>query len=255
MLKTIISLLSLGLFVVSTHAQDSKTVFQKEPLSRNGKVVVDNYKGSITVTAWDRDEVEIDAHVVADRDEELVQDTEIIIRRSGNTVRIETDYEKAQRRQRRFRLFGLNNYSLPFVHYKIKMPRTADLEIDDYKSEIKVNDLQADLEVETYKGVVDINDLDGSIRLDTYKGEVRVDFAGLTDDSSFDTYKGEINIRLPNGEGFDLDADMGRKGHLDSDFRLANFRRDDEYYRGSVNGGGPRLHMETYKGYFSIRSR
>jgi len=256
LIKTAFGLLTLGFFVAGTTcAQDSKTVFQSEPLNSSGRVTIDNYKGSITVTTWDREEVEIAAHVVADEDKELVQDTEIIIRRSGNTVRIETDYDKIQRRQRRFRLFGGNSYSLPFVHYKVKMPRTADLIIDDYKSEIAVTDLAADLDVETYKGVVEINDLDGALRLETYKGEVYVDFSGLADDCSFDTYKGDIDIRLPGDVGFDLDADVGRRGDLNTDFRVSNLRIDDDYYRGSVNGGGHRLHLETYKGNFRLRSR
>jgi hypothetical protein len=43
-------------------------------------------------------------------------------------------------------------------------------------------------------------------------------------------------------------------GDLDSDFALDNVETEGNEYRGSVNGGGPRIRFETFSGDLEIRS-
>ena len=261
----------LSLFIVQiAAAQKSRTISETVDLSQTGRVMIDTYKGSIDVSTWDRDEVKIEAIIEADDDADLVPLTEIVIRESGNSVYIESDYTKAKKKGRRFSWFGNNSVSLPFVHYTIRMPRTADLNIEDYKSEIFVESLEADLNVETYKGEVNLDEITGDLNLDTYKGDVRVrDLAGALEldtykgivtvefsefggHSAIDTYRGEVTLRFPEDTGFDLDADMGRSGDLDTNFKLTNVRVNDNNYRGRIGGGGPDLEIETYRGQIQL---
>ena len=294
-LTVFLCLLCAGLLAaLPARAQEEKTLTFNETLDRDGRLVVDNYKGSITVTTWGRDEVAVDVRIVADRTDGLVESTDVKVRRSGRTLRFETDYdEDAWERIRKRGLFDMfsDGYSQPLVHYEVRMPRAARLTIDDYKSEISVTGLQSDLTIDTYKGDIDVEGLDGSLRLDTYKGTGHIAFSRLDDDSAVDTYKGRVTLALPRDTGFDLDADLGRRGDLDSDFDLDRRYRDDDdddgddddddgywyddddddgdddddddywdddddgdnVYRGAVNGGGPRLHLESYKGRIALR--
>ena len=264
-----VAILSVLVFHPAT-AQDSREIFETIDLDRDGRVMIDTYKGSIDVTTWDREEVEIEAKIVADEHEHLVPLTEIHIRRTGSVLRIETDYKKAKKEGKRFKLFGNNYYSLPYVHYTIKMPRTADLRIEDYKSEISVESLVADLDLETYKGEVEITDVAGDIRIDTYKGDVvatelagsleadtykgniLAEFVEFSGNSTVDTYRGDIDLRLPESAGFDLDANLGKNGDLDTDFRLNNVKVEKNKYYGSIGGGGPRLEVDTYRGRIQL---
>jgi hypothetical protein len=269
------ALLLLVLALIGTPAaviaQSSKTVSETVALSHEGRVVVDTYKGSINVTTWDRAEVSIEALIEADENDELVELTEVHIDRSGQTLQIATDYKKAER-ARKSGLFGTRSLSLPFVHYTIRMPRTAELRIEDYKSDINVADLDADLnletykgevhldrisgelQIETYKGDVQVTGLDGSLQAETYKGTIEAHFSEFAGNSSVDTYRGEIDLTFPERAGFELDADMGRRGDIDADFDLAALKRGDNRYRGSVLGGGPRLNVETYRGQVQLRT-
>ena len=264
------------LAALPAQAQEEKSLSFSESLDDDGTLIVDTHKGSVTVTVWDRDEVEADVRIVADDNDELVEGTDVIVRHSGRTLRFETDYDvDAWEDFRRRGLFGVisEGFSSPFVHYEIRMPRTARLKIDDHKSEIRVTGLEADLSIDTHKGIVDVKDLDGALRLDTHKGIVDVHFSRLADDSVIDTYKGSVTLVLPDDEGFDLRAELSRKGDLDSDFAIRDDRRrrdrdgdgywdadddDDDgeqIYRAEVNGGGPQLRLETYKGRFKLRSQ
>ena len=98
--------------------------------------------------------------------------------------------------------------------------------------------------------------LDGSARVETYKGDVRVAFARFSKASRFETYKGEIDLRVPRDSHFDLDADAGRRGDIDTDFAtMARARRSrGSDASGAVNGGGPELRMTTHKGTLRIRA-
>lgn len=248
------------LFPPAAQASDVKEVHRTIPLDRDGRVKVETYKGSITVTAWDQPQVEISARIEpdgTDRDSrEKVQWTEVRISGSGSSVRIKSDYDEVKYHRHHFLgIFGIDNGSLPFVRYTIKVPATARLEIEDYKSDTKIADLRSDLKLHTYKGTASIANLDGAADIDTYKGEIRLDFGRFTRASRFHTYKGEFEVRLPKDSRFDLDADAGRRGDIESDFAVTTraSRRRGERASGAVNGGGPELRFSTYKGSLRLR--
>jgi len=253
---------ALPLAAAAAQAADTKEVHRTVALARDGRVAINTYKGSVTVTTWDKPEVRVDAVIEPDGDcresREKVQWTQILIRESAGSVAIKSDYDEVKHHTRGFLgLFDFETGALPFVRYTIQMPATARLEIVDYKSDTTVSNLHADLKLHTYKGTVKVSNLDGAARVDTYKGDVRVEFARFSSASRFDTHKGEIAVRLPKDSRFELDADSGRRGDIQSDFAMTTHgRRFSRAARasGAVNGGGPELRMTTYKGTLRVRS-
>jgi len=246
-------------------AADTKEVHRTVALDKTGRVSIETYKGSVNVSTWDRPEVKIDAVIEpdwsdADRDSdqrEKVAATEIRISGSGSSVSVQSDYDPVRRIHHHlfsiFEGFG----TLPFVRYTIQMPATARLEIEDHKSDIVVAGLKADLRLHTYKGTGRVTGLDGAARVETYKGDVRVEFARYSQPSRFETHKGEIEVRLPKDSHFELDADGTRRGDIQSDFEMTTTHRG--HFRslratGAVNGGGPTLHMTTYKGTLRVKA-
>jgi DUF4097 and DUF4098 domain-containing protein YvlB len=244
-------------------SQESKEIQKTLEMNKNGSVMIDTYKGSITIETWDKPEVNVVAKIEADgsgRDEEeKVRDTKIRIHGTSDRVEIETDYD--QLKHHGFSLFGLfsdyNTGSLPFVHYRISMPSTARLKIKDYKSDTKISNLSSSLKMETYKGTVDIASINGAVDLETYKGDVKVEYSKYSSDCRFETYKGKIELTIPHDASFKLDADFGRRVDFDSDFdvNIKHKSRGDEYYRATVNGGGPVLEISSEKGDIRIQSK
>lgn len=252
--RSLALLLPLLLALPAAAATPEKRVSRTLPLAAGGTVSVDTYKGSIKVRTWEKAEVAVSAVVVADEpcddDAEKVEKTEVVVEGGRNGVTIRTDYDRLPDSG----LFSWHCSSRPLVHYELSVPRSAGLRIDDYKSETDVRDLDGDIELETYKGSVDLAGVTGRLELETYKGDVRVETA-LRKDVSVETYKGEVTLTVPKGAAFDLDARLGRKGHLDSDVALPRGSRDDDEVQAKVGGGGPLLRLKTYKGEFRIRTR
>jgi hypothetical protein len=250
------------LLAVAAQAAEPKEIHQTIPLNRDGHLSIENYKGSITVTTGDTPEIRMGVRIepdgrASDPDEqEKAALTEVRVSGSGGWVTIKTSYERLRHRHF-FSIFGFDNRRLPLVHYTIEMPATARLQIKDYKSAIRVSDLRGDLNLKTYKGTAAVSHLDGAADVKTYKGDVRVEFARFSRASRLETYKGEIDVRLPKDSRFDLETDAGRRGDVDSEFALASRAgRPGSWGRATsaVNGGGPALRLETYKGSLRLRS-
>lgn len=274
-------ILAMALTGVALSAQE-KPFNQTLDLKAGGRLSMKTYKGSIEITPWDRPQIEIVARIVPGDDvsdryaERSVEATRIEVRGSGSSVYIESEYEAVPcRRGRSF--LGIFNTGcskvLPFVHYKIRAPRKLDFRLDDYKSEIVLTELEGRIEIETYKGKLDAGRLTGDIRLDTYKGtarleeisgsidietykgEVRIDAAQLNERSRIETYKGRVSITLPEAQQLDIRASLGRRADFDSDFPLTLRTWNRNEVRGEINGGGPLLSIETYKGEIRLRKR
>jgi hypothetical protein len=230
-------------------AADSKDIHRTFQLDSHGSVNIDTYKGSIRVTTWDRNEVDISVRIEEDGEvfAQSVRRADVHFVTSPSDVRIRSDSQW-------FFLDGVQ----PLYQYTVKMPRTASLRIKDYKSESDISDLSSDLQFNTYKGSLQLRNFTGGLTANTYKGDIRADFAAVTAPVRIDTYKGDIDLRMPGDGKFDLSTDIGRRrGDPDSDFaryiRTANSR--DRVHRSQVNGGGPEVRLRTYKGEFRLRAR
>lgn len=261
----------LAAFLLSTaaHAQATRTVTRTVELSPDGHLLLDTYKGRMDVSTWDRDAVQVEVQLEAD-EQELVDNTEVRFESSSRRLEIS---EEVSEENRSFlqRLFGSGGRKHPAAYYTIRMPRTAQLTIDAYSSDIRVADLEGDLTLDTYSGDAEVQGLGGRISADTYSGDVRVENAGgaaeidtysgdaeisfrvLTGSSSFDSYSGDVTLYLPARAGFELVADLGRGGDLEADFPTDALRVDDNEFRGIVGEGGPRLQFDTYSGDLRLR--
>jgi hypothetical protein len=261
---------ALLLIPALAQAQATRTVSETVSLDRDGEVELSAFTGEVIVSTWDRAAVQIDVRIEGD-EQEQVDKTQIRIDGSGNRVTIETDYDELE--ERFLGIFDLGgDEDRPPTFYTITMPATAALSIDDFSSDIEVTGLRNGLELDTFSSTVRLRDLEGgieaetyssdfeavdiagSIRLETFSGDATIAARALTDDCRFESFSGDVELRLPADAGFDLDVELGMSGDLDSDFALDNVETEGNEYRGSVNGGGPRIRFETFSGDLEIRS-
>jgi Toastrack DUF4097 len=231
-------------------AAESKDIHKTFPLDSRGHVTIDTYKGSIRVSTWDRNEIDVAVRIEEDGDvfAQNVTHADVRFDASASDVRITSSNQWS---------FFLVDGVAPLYHYTIRMPRTASLRIKDYKSESEVSDLAADLQIETYKGSAQLRNFSGGLTVNTYKGDIRAEFAAVAAPVRIDTYKGSIDLRMPRESRFDLYNDLGRRADLDSDFAryIPSSNSRDRIRRSQVNGGGPEFRLKSYKGEFRLRAR
>ena len=253
-----------GLASVPILAADAREIHRTVALDVHGTVAIRTFKGSVDVQPWDEPRAEVSARIEADTScgsdayqAERVRLTEVDFESTSSRLELRSNYEKLDALPTiPFHTAGFDATcsAHPFIHYRLRIPRTARLDVEDHKSKITVSGLRSDARISTHKGDVDVKAHDGAIDLTTHKGDVRVEFARLGGASRLETYKGDIEISLPKSAGFDLDARVERGGALDATFpleeRIAN--RRERVYEQKVNGGGPRLELSTRSGSIRI---
>jgi hypothetical protein len=237
-------------------AADYKDVNRTVALRGNGSVEIETHKGSIRVSVWDRQEVEIQARIEAEpgtiMDRRRFDATEVRIDSSPDSVRIETYYPDFSGC-----CFFDDSGTNPEVRYTIRIPKSAQLTIRDHRSETEVTGLQGALKLTTQRGTAHLTGLGGALHLDTHRGDVHVEFSSFTAASSISNFRGTVDLTMPRNSRFDLQTDSGRRGSIETDFSVMThtvIRRGGTVH-GTVNGGGPSLRIETERGEVRIHGK
>lgn len=218
---TALLLLAALLLPAAAHAQDDRTVSDTVPLAADGAVTIDTHEGSITVTTWDRAEVQYEARIESKGDADEARRTTVSVNHSADRLSLETEHEGSGGSG----FFGWGSQGVMPVHYTITMPRTARLTIDDHESAIEVTGLRAEVDIDTHDGSITMLDQQGALRIDSHDGDIAVaeqqgdlridthdsrirleDIAGAVE---IDTHDSEITAERLRGP-FELDTHEGR---------------------------------------------
>ncbi|HJS51604.1 MAG TPA: DUF4097 family beta strand repeat-containing protein [Pyrinomonadaceae bacterium] len=190
---------------------------QTYPLNPNGRVNISNINGSITVDAWDRNEVALEVTKIADSQETMAL-VEVEITAQPDHFRIETEYQN-----------GSYNNGSPWnrnrrleVQYRLKVPRGAVLnEIGSVNGPISLSNFTNIIKASAVNGSVVATNLRGTIKLSTVNGEVKAGFDTLNPGTSlsFDTVNGKVNIEVPSDINATVKADS-LNGSITNEFGL-----------------------------------
>lgn len=244
----------------------TKTRSDTVDFNPNGTVEIDNRMGSITVSTWDRPQVGYEATLAPSEDGSIVT-TDLDIDQSTDELSFDHDHSWS------LQIPGLltispDGTSEPTGHFRIVMPTTASLQIDDYESKIEVSDVKGNVEIDTHQGSVTIQEVEGRLWLDTYagtaeatglrgaahletyEGRITATFEEFTASSSLDTYSGPLRVFLPSDAGFALETE-GDSTLFAIDEAFGTPSTEDD--RRIFNGGGPDLTVEAYSGMFELR--
>lgn len=226
---------------------ETEKLEQNYPLSANGRVSVSNVNGSITVEAWDKNEVRLEATKVADSKETL-QSVEIEIDSKPDSFSVETDYhwntggkDGGWGRGRKLE-----------VHFKLIVPRGAVLnEIETVNGSVVVSNFTNQTKVSAVNGNVTANNLRGAASLSTVNGTVAADFDRLepTSKISLETVNGTVNLMLPSDSNATVKADSVN-GEIGNDFglpvRKGKYVGRDMY--GKLGSGETQVKLESVNG-------
>jgi DUF4097 and DUF4098 domain-containing protein YvlB len=241
-------------------------------LKSNGGVELQNVNGSVTIEAWDQNQVRIEAEkkVRADGDKarEIMKQLQIEVSETAGGLRIVTRMPKRDGSLREW-LSG-DNVQVG-VEYRIWVPRGARLGIENTNGKLSVTGTRGRADLETTNGGVVVDRAGGEIEIGTTNGSVEVTrSAGVVQASttngsidveldeapdagqlSFSTTNGSITLRVPGNAGMTLDA-AATNGRVSSDFEVTSGRSERRRLEGDVNGGGGRVKLRTTNGSIRI---
>lgn len=226
---------------------------QTYPLDANGRVNVSNVNGSITVEAWDRSEVKLEAVKTADTRENLA-DVEIRIDARQDSFSVEADYENTKNNRREWK-----NHRKLEVQFRLIVPRTAVLnEIETVNGSVTVSDFVNYTKVSAVNGEVKATNLRGNANLSTVNGSVEAVFDRLETGSkiSLETVNGSVNLTIPSDSNATIKADT-LNGSINNDFGLPV--RKGEYVgrdlHGKIGSGDVKIRLNSVNGGLSINRK
>ena len=130
----------------------ARHIHKSVALEPDGRVFVRNSRGSIEVTAWDRNEVRVEARIeprnILGSQRACVVGTDVRVDAWPRSVRITPEYALVEHRVPRIvaALFG-ECTEQPAVHYRIRVPRMAELVIVSGESRVSLEGLAGRVEL------------------------------------------------------------------------------------------------------------
>jgi hypothetical protein len=245
------------------------------PLKPGSEVRLTNVNGGVTVDAWDRNEVRIEAEkeVRAGSDQaarKLMGKVRIDVAPGPAGLHIDTQVPKREEGGWLADLFNGGGVSVG-VTYKLHVPRHVALDVRDANGAIQaggtlgnahlktsnggitVREVSGNLDLESNNGAIGVSRSAGSLKASTTNGGIDAEMLHLTaGDLHLETSNGAVSILLPKGSKLSVDAETSNGG-VRSDFPVAGGTPGKRSLKGEINGGGTRLYIRTSNGGVNIR--
>ena len=234
------------------HASESREYteefHQTYPLSAGGRVELDNINGDVHITAWDRNEVKVDAVKYAGTKERL-DEAKIEVRASSDYVSIRTRYPNHDH------FFNGGMHDPAGVEYTLTVPRAARLdEIKLINGALDIHGAAAEVRASCINGRMLAEGLQGSVKLSAINGRMEAHFDRLTDSPiELSSVNGGLDLILPSDAKAELEA-ATVSGKIDDDFglRVRHHRFVGHDLHGELGGGGTRIKLSNVNGRIEI---
>jgi DUF4097 and DUF4098 domain-containing protein YvlB len=270
--KLIIPALAVFAMAWTSPARASETVketFQKTyPLQAGGELRVENTNGGITVEAWDRNEVQVEAikqvrAANAEKAREGLKLLRIEVQPSAGALQILTKYPRNEG-DGFFDWLSGSSVSMS-VTYKIKAPRELVSNLESTNGGVRLVGTRGRAQLSTTNGGVSVEDVEGNIRLRSTNGGLTVVNAagsldGITTNGGItarlNEVDGDISLRTTNGsvtlrlrENLRASVDIATSnGGIHSDLAVEGGHKTKKSLTGDINGGGGKLHVRSTNG-------
>jgi hypothetical protein len=262
--------------------EETGTVAQSKDFKKT--VAVDNGadfrletdKGSVRLTSWDSNQVEIVARIDPPENESdeyqrlAVEGARIDVIGGGRTLTVRSNFDNVPSRDNKINGIS-NSKNLPHIHYEIRAPRNLNVsvEIDRSKLELQgfkgrvnleadrspvtASDIEGDFRLNIDRGKATLSNLRGGLELDADRTDGEIQALTLNNDSKIEIDRGEINLHLSQSQGLNVKAEFSKRTHFNSDFEIATAAPSKTSFEGTINGGGPRLVIHSDRGVINLK--
>jgi DUF4097 and DUF4098 domain-containing protein YvlB len=220
------------------------------PLGAGGRVELDNINGAVHITAWDKDEVKVDAVKYANTKERM-DEAEIEVDSGSSYVSIRTKYHDHDHTWDRD---GWNNPAS--VEYTLTVPRNAHLdEIKLINGPLDIHGVAGEVRASCINGHMTVQGLQGRVKLESVNSRMDVQFDKLSNSPvELSSVNGGIELTLPSDAKAEVEASTV-SGSIEDEFGLHvnNHRWIGHDLRGELGSGGPRIELSNVNGRIEIR--
>lgn len=138
------------------------------------------------------------------------------------------------------------------VDFTVELPAGVQLAAENVNGSIRATGLASDVVAKTVNGGVEVS-TSGSARAETVNGSLIVAVGRASGPMELETVNGGITVTLPENLGMTVTAETVN-GSIESEYPLTvTGKFGPREVKGTINGGGPTLSLETVNGSIRIR--
>jgi DUF4097 and DUF4098 domain-containing protein YvlB len=238
-----IGALMVATLAVSAAAEVTEEFHRTVSLSANGRVSLDNVNGGVTITGWDRNEVQIDA-VKKAKDQQRLDEAKIEVESTSDSVHVRTKYPENH-----------TNNNPATVTYELHVPRNASLDgINLVNGSLTISQFNGDLKANLVNGSSTIHDLTGRTDLSSVNGSVKAYYTSLANvkEIHLKSVNGSVNLGLPSSPNADVSVSTVNGG-ISTDFPLTvQGKFVGHHIDGKLGNGGTRIEISNVNGSVHI---
>lgn len=204
--------------------------------------------GSITVNAWDRNEIHIRARVTASGSKKAARETfdQIVIKADEDGIRADGPH-------RGWGLFHLGGgWS---VSYEIDAPAASMLTANTVNGGIHIHGIAGDVAFGTTNGRVDVTGAGGAVTGETTNGGINLALDPKTwhgGGIDLETTNGGVGVETPADFSAEVDVST-TNGSISVDHPITIERKSRGHLRGRIGSGEASVHISTTNGGVALR--
>jgi DUF4097 and DUF4098 domain-containing protein YvlB len=260
-IRSVVVLLALAALALAAadagRAQSSRPEVTEEfhqtyQLSAAGRVSLSNINGSVRISAWDRNEVKLDAVKRAGTQERL-REAQIKVDSDPSSIAIETEYPDYRWSDRD----GERHENPASVEYTLTVPRSARIEeVSLINGDLDINGLAGPVHASSINGKLAARGLTGTANLSVINGRLEATLDRLNESGtvSLSAVNGPLVVTLPSDSNATLHANTVH-GPISNDFNLPV--RVGEYVgrdlEGRLGAGSARVRLSNVNGSIQIK--
>jgi len=242
-------------------SKKSEEFYKILPLKAEGSFSLKNVNGSIIISTWKEEKVEIKATKTTKHDPEHLKKVKIEIESTPDSIIVDTIYLK----HRNIRVS---------VNYEVKVPEGANLgKIKSVNGNVTMSGPLGNAKASTTNGRVDLEGASGEVRLSTTNGSIgasdvkgllkahttngsiELELASFEDEVKAETVNGSITLRLQSQK---IDADLkastvNGKIYLDFPVTFKTILKSKRSLEGQIGQGGAEITLKTVNGSIKIK--
>lgn len=214
-------------------AVTAEEVSRSMDASPDGHVHISNISGSVSVTGWSRNEVEVTGEI-GPKVEEL------IFERSGDKITIKVKVPKKGGR-------GIES------DLNVRIPEKSSLDVGTVSADIEVTSVRGEQKLEAVSGDIETDCDDADVSAGTVSGDVVIKGKGKDTETHSASVSGDVELHALAGEVF-AESVSGDLTIEDGSFDRASFNvvNGDIMFNSELRSGG-KLKAETVNGEVSLQ--
>jgi DUF4097 and DUF4098 domain-containing protein YvlB len=237
----VLALVALGIpALAAAEAKVTEQVEKTVPFPAGGTLKLKNFSGNVEITGEHRADVSIVAVRKATR--ERLDHIKMVVETNGSTVSVEAN--------KRDDSWHEDNDNVVETSFTIKVPASANLDIDVFSSPVTVTGITGRHHVHGFSSDLHLEQSTGAIDAETFSGRIFVAPASWEKDQSLSakTFSGDIDVKLPRQAGGSVEFDSF-SGDMRADVPLMLKSKSKRSLRADLEGGeGGEIHLKTFSG-------